>query len=573
MLLHSRAAGTFRFSTSLSQKRVPKISANLKDVSVTSDASASSQTLYLDPICRQMDQRLLKCDSPDEVLTALTTHRGVMFVHNLVTAVTALARMSVEAMPFSRAQKFQYPGQLERIDRDRLLGDPRYVVLVRDLRDNASKLDLESIEKIMSAMRNLDHCHFKLFGALLKRVYAVDLSNADISTAVSIGQDFEWAGFSKAETFYNRLSALVEKQADTLSKRNCLNALIMFSRLGKIYPSVMKNLVTSLELHVHDMSIRELGIVSIAASEYGSSVGGVASLLDRVSDELLRRSEDFGSHQLRDWIRVGISLRRVNVDKRSFLESLWTRSLDEVKLCSNQRERLEPSVSSVSDLGLMRDACAHFGVGSAKELRESILPYLLDHLDIVTEETAIRVLFALSMFPAAVTPVTAPTVSLLIRKVGSATDSWERHKLKIFFVWISKCMQFDFVDSEFRKLIIDSSLAHFLMARRGYGVPYAEDSWGLFEAVKEEVGTTQVFFNECIPNSPFHADILLPELRVAVLVLSRFASEGGAAVGTDLLQIRNIESLGWKTIAVDRRILRSDFSLAVNQTKSLIAHS
>ena len=41
------------------------------------------------PICSQMDQMLLKCEEVEAVLALLVTHRGVFFVHNLVTAIEA----------------------------------------------------------------------------------------------------------------------------------------------------------------------------------------------------------------------------------------------------------------------------------------------------------------------------------------------------------------------------------------------------------------------------------------------------------------------------------------------------
>ena len=533
---------------------------------------ASDSTLYLDPICLQMDQSLLKCGTPEELLTMLTTHRGVLFVHNLVTALSLLADMSQESIPFSKAQKFKYPGQLERVDRDRLLSDPRYVLLIRDLLEKAPYLDLESIRKIMADMRKLDHCHFQLFGALLRRVYSVDLGQSDIATAVSIGQDFEWAGFSKAQSFYGRLSDLVEKDAHNLSKKDSLNALLMFSRLGKLYPSVMDRLVGMLPYQTQCMTERELGISAIAASEFGAAVPTAPAGIASIANELMSRENMFKSGNVRHWIRVGIALRRVNVMNSNFLNALWIRSLQELRACAQQRERMEPSISSISDLGSMVESCAYFGQGSASDLTDVIFPHLMDHLDIVTEETAIRILFGAAMFPASVTPRSAPTISLLIRKVASATDSWEKHKLKIFSIWITKIMQFDFVDSEFRKLVIDSSLSHYLIARRGYGVPYPEDSLPLFEAFKmasEDAACGEVLFNEWIPDSPFNADILIPEMRIAILVLSRFSIEGNP-VGSDLLEIKNVESLGWKVLPIDRKKLRENFSLAKD---SLLTHT
>jgi hypothetical protein len=131
---------------------------------------------------------------------------------------------------------------------------------------------------------------------------------------------------------------------------------------------------------------------------------------------------------------------------------------------------------------------------------------------------------------------------------------------------VAKAMQFDFVDAEFRKLVTDACLAHWLVGRRGYGVPYPEVSQWLFSALAQEAEGEKLLFNAWIPDSPYNADILLPDQRVALLVLSRFGSHG-KPVGVDLVQQRLIESLGWRVVAIDRR------SLAVSRDKGLCPES
>ncbi|KAF4748547.1 H/ACA snoRNP pseudouridylase subunit [Perkinsus olseni] len=46
--------------------------------------------VYLNPICQQMDAKLRKLKTTEEILAAIITHRGVMFVQNLVTAVEVM---------------------------------------------------------------------------------------------------------------------------------------------------------------------------------------------------------------------------------------------------------------------------------------------------------------------------------------------------------------------------------------------------------------------------------------------------------------------------------------------------
>ena len=510
-------------------------------------------TVYVNPICMQMDQLILKAAHPDDILTILVTQRGVLFVHNLLTALTCVADMAQQSVPFAKAKRLQYPDQFSKVERDSLLADPRYVLLIRDLIDHSGKLDLKSIDSILISLQKLDHCHYRLFGALLKQVYASDLGSTDVATALSIGQSLEWGGFGRAETFYHNLSLLVECSAATLPKRDFLNSLILFSKLDKLYVGVAQTLARQLPRRTHSMTSRELGIAALAVSEFGSVVDGAGAAVQAISQTMSESSS------VRDLTRVAIGLRRTNIENRQFMQLAWTRGIGEIVQCSNLRERMDPSIATLSDLAMLVSSCAHFGVGSAEDLSTTVLPYIIDNVDVVTEEAAIRVLATVSMFPSAVTSATSPTVALLMRKVAASTDSWERHKNWLIHVFFSKIINFNFIKADLRKLVVDASLAHYLQARRGYGVPYPEVSKPLFHALSDcidDMGGELMEFNQWIPDTPYNADILIPSKRIAVLVMSRFSS-AGSPVGTDLLQTKHIESLGWKVIPVDKSLLLS----------------
>jgi hypothetical protein len=121
-------------------------------------------------------------------------------------------------------------------------------------------------------------------------------------------------------------------------------------------------------------------------------------------------------------------------------------------------------------------------------------------------------------------------------------------------IFFSKILQFDFVESELKKFVIDSCLAHWLLSRRGYGVPYPEVSQSMFSAVKEAFEDSSILFNEWIPNSPYNGDIVFPNEKIVVFVLSRF-SDTGRPVGIDLVQVDLVRRLGWHVIPVDRKKL------------------
>lgn len=509
-------------------------------------------TVYANPICLQMDQRILAAVTPEEILTVLVTHRGALFVHNLVTSLVSLSHMARQSVPFSRAKELRNPDLYEKTERDKMLSDPRYDLLIRDLIDYSQQLDLKSIQTILLSLERLDHCQYKLVGALLKRIYSMDITADQISTIVSIGQSLEWAGFAKAESFYTKLALVVETECQEMSKRDFLNSLVLYSKLDRLHAGAMAALAKQIPSRLADMSAREMGIAAIGVSEFGSAVGGSPEAVDGIATRMLSLEQ----FPVREMIRTAVSLRRVNVANREFLSAALRTITHQLEEAQSMRERMESSVANIADVSQLFYSAAYFGIGDPRDISTILLPYIQDNFDVVTEESAIRFLFTVSMFPECVTATTGPLISLLIRKIASATDSWEKHKSLIISVFFSKCMQFSFIDSEFRKLVIDSSLSHYLTARRGYGVPYPETSHGLFSALKEAASDTAVEmqFNAWIPNSPYNADILIPKDRTAILVLSRFGSDG-KIVGTDLLQAKQIESLGWRVIALDRKQL------------------
>jgi hypothetical protein len=506
--------------------------------------------IYVNPICLQLDNLILAADSQEGVLRILVTHRGALFLHNIITALSVLGRMRKHAVPFEKTKRMKLPDELQNIENDILLDDPRLALLISDLIESSDKLDIKSIEMILMSLHELNHCHYRLIGSLLKRLYQLDLDHEALGVAISIGQVLQWGGFGKAETFFRRLSSLLTEEASTIDRSCLMNSLVLYSKLPCCHIETLDALCLSLQRNLSSLTCSQLGIAAIAASEFGEAVPNSQETLKLLAGEVGRRAE---SIEIRDSVRVAVGLRRTNVESPEFIKKVWSLAVNELKACVQTRERLDASVASISDMATMVDAAAHFGLCKVEDLRQVILPYIVDHIDLVTEESAIKLLFGLSSAPESITLAHAPAVSLLIRKVGAATDSWERSKSKLMSIFFSQVMEFDFVDSHFRKFILDSSLAHWLMARRGYGVPYPETSAPLYQAVREALEpSVKCLFNEWIPNSPFNADILFPDERIAVVVLSRF-SDCGSPVGTDLIQVNLIKRLGWQVLALHRK--------------------
>ena len=542
-------------------------------IAVSNNVELPPANLYVNPICMQMDKMILKAATPEDVLTILVTHRGALFVQNLVTAMVLLADMSSRQVPFSVSQKMRFPEQYEEVQKDKLLADPRYSLLISDLIEYSSKMDIRSIQTIMESLQSLNHCHYKLFGALLRRLYSMDIPESEISAAISIGSSLEWGGFGQAETFFNRLSDLLIPNMQSLSSLDFINAVVIYSKLPKLYPDLLNHFAESAIPRLDTFSNQHIGFISLALTVYGGENFPTVRLATIRAADILSGSRELAP-ELRDLVRVAVSLRRTNVCHEKFLKYAIDQSVKQFDIAATQRERMDPSIATISDLAQLMDTCAHFGISSPGLISSKILPHIQDNVDVVTEESAIRILYSLARFPSELSPSSFPITNLLIRKIGGTSSTcWEKHKMKLMFIWFSKCMQFPTsIDSEIRKFILDKCLNHYLIARRGYTVPFPEDSEILWTQLKDAglvSETTQ--FNAYIPNSPFNADILIPEHRLAILVLSQFdARDPMRPVGTDALQCELIRSLGWEVYPIDRKCIRKKDEKILNTIRKLV---
>ncbi|SOV83518.1 conserved Plasmodium protein, unknown function [Plasmodium sp. gorilla clade G3] len=56
----------------------------------------TNSMIYINDICLKMDQTLLKCQNYEDVLSILVTHRGALFLQNLITAIRMLSGFVIE---------------------------------------------------------------------------------------------------------------------------------------------------------------------------------------------------------------------------------------------------------------------------------------------------------------------------------------------------------------------------------------------------------------------------------------------------------------------------------------------
>lgn len=69
-------------------------------------ASAASVEVFESELCLEIDKLICSCEDAEDILRLLVSHRGALYVHNLVTALKALADMAVKG-PFNRSTQQQ----------------------------------------------------------------------------------------------------------------------------------------------------------------------------------------------------------------------------------------------------------------------------------------------------------------------------------------------------------------------------------------------------------------------------------------------------------------------------------
>uniref|UniRef100_A0A3B0NAD8 RAP domain-containing protein n=1 Tax=Theileria annulata TaxID=5874 RepID=A0A3B0NAD8_THEAN len=200
------------------------------DVPVRKQNDTEHSSLYMNPLCMQMDQLIYTCTNHDQVLNLLVTHRGAMYLHNLITVMNTL-RQFVENEPknkykpdcdelflgynnvfrkkelgeksnidlsnFSESEKevikkaqweiirhFEDPKNEEYLTtyhhnrdlKDAIIRDERYDLLLQDLYMNKNKLDMESMCNVIITLDALGHQYYRLYNGLLKRLLVIDIS-------------------------------------------------------------------------------------------------------------------------------------------------------------------------------------------------------------------------------------------------------------------------------------------------------------------------------------------------------------------------------------------------------------
>ncbi|BAM42326.1 conserved hypothetical protein [Theileria orientalis strain Shintoku] len=247
--------------------------------------------LYVNPICMQLDQLMYNCTNHEELLNLLVTHRGAMYLHNLVTVMKIL-RSYVEAedkneyrpdcddlclgykkifkrkaekneeevdlSSFTKSEKevvrkaeselaahFQDPRNEEYVEasshsrelRDAIIRDERYDLLLQDLYVNKNKLDVTSMCNVIMTLDALEHRYYRLYNGLLKRLLTTEMTFED-----------------KPTSFLNKVGILLLKTCQCYA-RSGFNDVPLYNKVTR--ELIRNNLVTMMMSTEEDCEKRE----------------------------------------------------------------------------------------------------------------------------------------------------------------------------------------------------------------------------------------------------------------------------------------------------------------------------
>lgn len=167
----------------------------------------SSAFAYVNPICMEVDKQLLEFNNVDNVLSYTISHRGVFYVHNLVTAIQLIAIVSLNTTTNVI--------QLCSLD-----SDERFNLLISDLKENRKHLDLVALINILLSLQRLGIKNYSVFNAFLEPLLNMNLESKnkeDLTKAIRAAQVYKWCGYTDG-LLYDKVAQVIENGRFYLNK-------------------------------------------------------------------------------------------------------------------------------------------------------------------------------------------------------------------------------------------------------------------------------------------------------------------------------------------------------------------
>lgn len=489
--------------------------------------SGPGSAVYANPICSQMDQLLLKCQDTEEVLALLVTHRGVFFVHNLVTAVQVLGALTEE--------------EGNHIALNELLRDPRYDLLIRDLLRFVPKLDFLAMANTACSLRQLDHKHYVLFSRMLRPL--AKQPAPDAATLLRCVHAYNWAGYQAQHEFYAHFSAALAEMAPSLAADHLVEACALFGQAEQYQVRFFRAAESALlgrGILERELAPQQVSAVAVAFTAHLRSTHD--ELLAGVADVLVR---DAPRMEVSDIALCFQAFRRMALCFDDAVKAGIDAAVGPLRRAWLLRKRADGV--RTAHVAALVECAAYFAVRT--NLVEPLLDYLDDRVDEVGEKAAIHTVFAMCLTGAVATH--SRLLLYLFRKIGAGT-AWEEQKVRIFQLWISQHIQFPWLDARLRRRCVEGGLHAWCLHRRGYGSPFPDE----VREVAAELDAMGISHSAFVPvrDTPYEVDIAIGKRKDALLVVSELARNTLQPVGGALLQIHHLQAQGWHCVVVPRRV-------------------
>ena len=484
-----------------------------------------SAELYVNPICSQMDQMLLKCEEVESVLALLVTHRGVFFVHNLVTAIQVLGSL---------------PEVSDPIKLNRMLRDPRYDVLLRDLIRFVPKLDFLAMTNIACSLKQLDHKYYSLFSRMLQPL--IQHPTPEISTVLRCMEAYCWAGYHQQSHFFRRFAHFFSDSMSEMDIQQVVQGSVLFSSAAEYQEHFFQAAEQRLLDNLSSLSPHHFSLVASAFTAH----------LNTQHDELLIRVARLLEMHAMDMDPVDI-VRCLRAFHRAVL--CFPGAINAgLQACSVPLYRAwllrkpSPELKPVH-LAELLESSAFFGIQS--DLVRIALEYLADYVDLVSERAAIQVVFAMCM--TGTVGDHSRLLRFLFRKIGAGT-AWEKQRVRVFQIWMSQLLQFPWLDCRLKRRCIETGLRAWCLHRRGYGCPHPEEVREISELLDVMRIKHQSFVH--VKDTAYELDLVIGDRKAALLVSSETARNTLTPVGGTLLQIKHLQDRGWRCLVIPLRAWR-----------------
>lgn len=500
--------------------------------------------VYANPICSQMDQLLLKCEGTDDVLALLVTHRGVFFVHNLVTAIQVLGALMTEAA--------------DHLALNALLRDPRYDLLVRDLLRFVPKLDFLAMANVACSLRQLDHKQYVLFSRML--VPLLKQPPPDTRTLLRCIQAYSWAGYHFQDDFFKHFAVVLAERAPGLSGSELVETCALFGSAARYQVEVFQAVERSL---VERGLLREVLApheVSVVAKAFAAHLRTCHDDVMAVVAEVVAR--DASRMEVAQLARCLDAFRRLALRFDPAVHAALAAAAVPLRQAWLLRQPAEGV--KLADVATLLECAAFFGVPLG-DVAQPALDYLHDHVEQVGEQAAIHTVFAMCLFGEVSNR--SQLLLYLFRKIGAGT-AWERHKVRIFQIWVAQLLEFPWLDAKLPKRCVESGMRANMLSRRGFGCPFPDEAIAI-AAELQAMGVPARLFVP-VPESPYEIDVAVGSRKDAFLIASEVSRNSLDAVGGTLLQLRHLKARGWRCVVIPRRLwLSFDTDQAASRRKYL----